>query len=214
MIHLAPLLAAFDIGDLIWFATILFVFVVPVISQLVAKIRKMQPPQAGGPQPARPVPRDVTDEIEEFMRRVTKRPGERPVGPRKPQPPVEEPVRAEVVGHRPVVGQVGQYVKKDLPEEGLRRRDNQLGSEVAHMDDKIEQHLHQAFDHEMGQLDKAAHEAMTPSAPAESSEPTADSPEVPATSAVGLLDLIANPDSLCQAIILSEIFQRPEERWR
>ena len=217
MNHLAPPLVGLDLGDLIPFAAILLFFIIPLIGRLLAKIQKMQPPPAGGPRPARPVPADVADEIDEFMRRVAKRPSARsgrPTHTPKPQPPVEEPVRAEVVGQQPVGGRVGQHVKKHLNEEGFRRRGDRLGSEVASADDQIEQRLHQVFDHQMGQLEKAPRETSTPPVAAESFEADAGSPEVPAASVAGLFDLIANPESLRQAIILSEVFHRPEERWR
>ncbi len=80
-------------------------------------------------------------------------------------------------------------------------------------DQEIKQHLHQVFDHQIGNIaltpEEAAAVAMARNQP-DASEVAA---EAPLASAEGLLRLFSSPDSLREAVILNEIFPRPEQRW-
>ena len=70
------------------------------------------------------------------------------------------------------------------------------------------------FDHSVSQLAAVPGEAAAPPMAAEPPELTEPSAlEIPATFATGLSAILASPDSVRQAIVLSEIFHRPEERW-
>jgi hypothetical protein len=206
-----PPLAAIPMEELIKLAVIFLIFIVPAIARLLAKGRQLQGPAAGKPRPDRPVPTDVSKQIEEFLRRRTtpQEPPKPPPPARRPPPP---PVQAEVVGERPVGGQVGQHVAQYLDEEQFQRRESQLGKEVAQADRQIDQHLQQVFSHPVSKLEAVPGEtagpptAAGPSGAEETSEASADV-------AAGLFNLLSTPDSLRQAILLNEILQRPEERW-
>ncbi len=78
----APLLAAgVNVDTLVTILLAILVFVAPAIGQLLNKLRQMQPPAV----PQRPpVPTDVTDEIEQFMRRAVDRHGGGPARPLRP----------------------------------------------------------------------------------------------------------------------------------
>ena len=215
MLFFNALLAAVGLDDLIKIAVILLIFVIPAIGQLVAKLRQIPPPDKR-PLPPRPAPPDVADEIEKFLRRtVQRRPAQdtRPVRAQEPSPPVAEPVRAEVVGEQRVGGQVTEHVKEYLDEQDFTRRGDQLGKEVAQVDQKIGQHLQQVFDHRVSKLETVPGEAAAPPVAYEPPDLVGTAADIPDTFATGLLGLITSPDSLRQAIILSEILHRPEERW-
>ena len=196
----------------------MLIFVVPLIRQLVVKIQQIPPP-GQRPLPPRPAPPDAGDEIEEFMRRAAQRQPARGTRPLAVQasPVLAEPVRAEVIAEvaqeKPVGGQVSEHVQKYLDEQAFTRREDALGKEVAQADRQIDQHLQQVFDHRVSKLEAVPGEAAAPPAAYEPPNLVGSAEDVPASFATGLLELITNPDSLRQAIILSEILHRPEERW-
>ena len=90
---------------------------------------------------------------------------------------------------------------------------DELGKEVSQADKQIGQHLQQVFDHRVSKLEAVPGEAAAPPAAYEPPDLVGAAADIPDTFATGLLDLITSPDSLRQAIILSEILHRPEERW-
>jgi hypothetical protein len=215
-----PLLAAVNPDVLVKIVMLFLIFVVPAIGRVLVTIRKTQPPPAVRPRPPRPVAPNVADEIEEFMRRAAERRKVQgtqpaPVPTPTPTPTLAEPLRSEVVAEPPVGGQMEEHVKTYLDAKDFTRRSQELGEEVAQVDRDIGEHLHEVFDHQVSKLEIAPGEAA---AAAEGAEPAelaeASSAGVVAPpSTNSLLDLVNNPESLCQAIILNEILHRPEERW-
>ena len=191
--------------DLIGLLVVLLFIVVPVIGQLLAKLRQAQPP-AGGPRPQQPVPVDVADEIEVFMRRVLGQQGSEETPPIRNEPaPVERPVEAEVVAEEPCGERVVEHVEKHLDSQEFSHRASRLGGGVVQADDKLKQHLSQTFDHKLGQLETATVEPSSTSGAA--------AVEISPTFAAGWAAMLSNTDSVRRAIVLSEIIHRPEERW-
>lgn len=215
-----PLLAAIDLGDVIRIAVIFLIFVVPVIAQAIAKFKQIPPPNQR-PIPPRPQLDDFANEIEDFLRRAAgqqqkqKKPREvRAQQQQQRQQPAAEPVKAEVVAEKPVGGQVSEHVKKYLDEEKFTQRGEELGKGVVQtVHQEIDQHLQQVFSHPVSKLAAVSGEAAAPPAAYEPPNLVGNAEDVPETFATGLLELISNPDSLRQSIILSEILHRPEERW-
>jgi hypothetical protein len=210
---LTPLFAV-DVGDVIKFIVILIIFVVPVIGQLLAKIKQIPPPEKR-PIPPRPALPEVNNEIEEFLRRKAQRP--MPQSPRPAQVqqplPAAAPVQAEAVAQQRVGGQVSEHVEKYLDEQDFSRRGVELGKEVAQADQQINQRLRQKFDHRVSQLAAVPGEAAAPPVAYEPPDLVGTAADIPASFATGLLDLVSDPESLRQAIVLNEILRRPEERW-
>jgi hypothetical protein len=209
------LFAALDAGEVVKLAVLILIFVVPVIGRLLAKIRQIPPPDKR-PLPPRPVVPDMADQIETFMRRAAQGQPARmakPVIVQSSSPVVAKPVQAEVVADRPVGGQVSEHVQKYLDEQKFTQREGELGKEVAQADREIDQRLHQTFDHRVSELSAKQGEAATPTAAYEPPDLVGAGADIPVTFATELLGLIGDPDSLRQAIILSEILHRPEERW-
>lgn len=202
-----PLFAAgWDVGTVINIVILFLIFVVPVISQLFKKVRQIPPPDQR-PLPPRPGQFDVADEIEDFMHRAAQR---KPIQALRqtaatPSPVVADPIRAEVVHERLVTGQVDKHVKTHINERKFDKREANLGQQVAKTGNKLNQHLHQVFDHHVGNLGDALGTAGEP--------PEVTTAEAPSLFITGLFDLLSNPDSLRQAIVLNEILRRPDERW-
>ncbi|MCX7427565.1 MAG: hypothetical protein NTW96_18290 [Planctomycetia bacterium] len=195
------------------------------------------PPQ---PQPQAQPPKaaELEDEIGEFLRRAARgRSGQEPnrpgpagqrqpaqgmrppaaVPPRRPMPQPQpsrlapRPVVAEVVGESlpPATGQrVREAVTKDLDTSELKRHAAELGSGARAVHEVVEQRLGEKFSREVGTL--GAESRKKPVAARKAKTPLTD---MPATSAAGFAALLANADSIRQAIVLNEILQRPEHRW-
>jgi hypothetical protein len=145
----------------------------------------------------------------------------RPAAPPPPPPPqqvaparlvparselsVQEPAQAEIVdaeladsGER-----VGRQVARDMRgTEQIASHARQLGDEVDQADEKLEAHLHQVFDHQLGRLKKTATDQAAPAASAAKRL---------GFTAGSIADLLHSPENLRNAIILGEILKRPEE---
>jgi hypothetical protein len=220
----APLFAAKG-GELLTILMVVIFIVVPLLGQFLSK---MKGPRQQGPvrpaKPARPAGQgSVQSEIEEFLRRANQKKEPAANRPPRQQPPraklAEKParaevVRAEVVRERPVGGEVEKHVKKYLDEEEFVRRSKKMGEEVAESDEKIERRLKSVFDHSLSKI--AATPGVTASPPNAKLAETAPQITVatPSIAAGDVAALFGNPLSVRQAIILSEILNRPSDRWQ
>ena len=81
-------------------------------------------------------------------------------------------------------------------------------------EDVMEDHLHDVFDHDLGMLDGTPGESAEAARAEEAETPDDRVSPVPVTAAAGLAAILADATGLRQAILLNEIFQRPEHRWR
>jgi len=80
------------------------------------------------------------------------------------------------------------------------------GEEVDLADDKLEAHLHQVFDHKVGQLKKSTLEPAAAS-------PSQEARDASLPGAASIAHLLINPQNVRNAIILAEILRRPDENW-
>ncbi len=191
--------------------------------QAQRRARQAQPPRPG--QPARPragVGQDpLKDEIGEFLRRAAekrgagpaqpaRRPGQPPTPPRPvrevrparpPKPVIEEPIEVELVEvpSTPVARRLGALEARDAANKAKSTAEA-LGHHIDLADERMAEHLHSVFDHQVGTLGHATKgvQAQKP---------------LPQTSAAGLAAMIGDPVRLRQAILMNEILQRPEHRW-
>ncbi len=163
-------------------------------------------------------------DIEDFLRKAAERrkqaqgggtpqqppaqqppPQQRPVQPQRQQP--AKPAQQRPAQQRPVQpaaipaelvrrgATVADHVQEHINTRGIAEQVSHLGEEVGLADDKLEQRLHDKFDHSVGDLQR---KQQTESARAEASP------------ADELLEMLRNPKSIRQAIILSEILRRPD----
>lgn len=220
-----PLLMAFDLGDLIGIAIVILFVVIPLIGQVLSKLReaaKVQPRPA--PRAQRPATDQVNAEIEEFLRRAgqrrTARPGRAPSAGEElrrrtapspsPSRAAERPVQAEVVEEAPVGSAIGRRAEKKLQAREIAQRTARLGKDVVVADEQFGQHIQQTFGREVSRLAGKPGEAAT--APGAAPAATSDAPAVAPLVSVAptLAAILSSPQSICQAIILNEILQRKE----
>lgn len=118
----------------------------------------------------------------------------------------------DVVPLDPVSGDdVAAHVAKHLDTGAFNRRAQSMGERAGRADDEMEAHLHQAFDHRLGQL-----AGGTTAITAETS-PASGSFEVTRPGTRPMVDelvaMLRQPATIRQAILLNEILSRPEGRW-
>ncbi|NLF68177.1 MAG: hypothetical protein GX575_03880 [Candidatus Anammoximicrobium sp.] len=118
----------------------------------------------------------------------------------RPTPVDAEVLDAEIVDAEPVRRRaaVTQHVEKHLDTGDVTAHAAQLGAEVGLADEKVEAHLRQKFDHELGRMSDPEDEAGAAAG---------------AAFAARIAELFRNPQSIQQAFILNEIINRPEQRW-
>jgi hypothetical protein len=206
------------------------VLIIAGVAKLLAAMQQKNPPgNLRGPQA--PIPGQPAEQLRDFLERAAKarqverpRPAAQPqarpaqVRPAQAQPAIarplaDKPVDAQVVD-APVGARLGKQIEKDIDTREFTQRSTQLGSEVAAADRQIDERLHKVFDHHVSKLELVPGEsAAAPVAVGPADLPGAPQPDAPALSLAGLADLITNPDTLCQAIVLNEVLRRPEDRW-
>lgn len=160
-------------------------------------------------------------DIDDFLRRAAqRRKSGQPQQPQKPatQRPVKKPVieilepvhvepliDAEVIDAEPVSGDdVGQHVAQHLDTSSFSDRASHMAEEVGHADDKLESRLHSTFDHQVGRLSHG--DQVSAVSPENPEEVTRDR----SATGIEVLGLLQNPKTLRDAVILAEIFKRPE----
>lgn len=218
MIGFLPLIA--DVGDVIGIVVFIVIGLLSVVSQIMNKAKEDK--QKAGPPPgqrqrpqARPQQqqRTLANEIDQFVQQASQRraEGSRQQAPRRPAAPQPRTPAQPRTAAQPLVEAVPVELLEPMSEESGGLGPQRLGALGSHRlesrleqaDENMEEHVHQAFDHKLGQLGR------TPDATERKSDPAA----IPPLAAAGLAAMLTDPANVRQAIILSEILQRPEDRW-
>jgi len=181
-----------------------------LINHIVGAAGKAQRKQ-GRPNPQAPRPagrQEMQDEVAEFLKRAAEKrgaskPAERSQQPRRPAP--VEIVEAHAVEELPT-SRFPQAMRPQVDNRELLQR----ASHLTHVDQSeaaFQAHM-QVFDHSVGRFTEAG---ATPGAVGAPSEGGPQVVQPPANEIFA--SLLADPQSLRQAIILNEIITRPTERW-
>jgi hypothetical protein len=166
----------------------------------------------------------LADEIEAFLRDAAQKRGRAYSPPRtpasgarppagRPAPPPSQPIQAEMID------QPRSSVAEDVQRHAARRRvgtpEAQLGKDVSQVSRSVQTHMKETFDHSVGHLATMPSSLAPPRAAELPSSPVDRVVDAaPAVLAWQIAELICNPATLRQTILLSEILHRPEERWR
>lgn len=112
----------------------------------------------------------------------------------------------EIVEDVMVVGPaaaLSQHVSSYMDSSKFRESASHLGEQVGLADDRLEAHLHQAFAHQVGNLAGQANEVERGGAAVVHT----------VVSGAQLSAMLRDPAMFRHAIVLNEIFTRPEHRW-
>jgi hypothetical protein len=232
-----PLLA--DIVDVLQVLLPLLAFVIWVVSQAMGE--KREPVPAGGPKPRpeEPEDRELRDEIEKFLRQAADnqenakndpeledwpdpdevlREQQRREQRRRQQRARERQSTAppprggqaefldEVIVAEPVGGEALVPGQEHLHTSDFGDRLPHLGETVHSLHDRAERRLRERFSHDLVSVDDYVNRDLGRAATAAPDASTAP-PQSP------LAQLLRDPATMRQAIVLHEILRRPEERW-
>jgi len=206
-------LMAADLEDFIFPAVVILFLLISALGQVLAKLREAQRVEdarrrgpVSGPGRARPAQQRGAMPPREA--------GRRPVSPQRGS-------AGRPVGAKPVVpvvvaedASVAEHVRTHVPAQEFRGMPSDVASRRTRSGDVMEGHLHDVFDHDLGALGGTPGESAEAARADEAETPDDRVSPVPGTVAAGLAALLADATSLRQAILLNEIFQRPEHRWR
>lgn len=168
------------------------------------------------------------DAVRPPVARPGRQPDERRVGPAQPlrKPPAAQtarPVDAGAGRQRPaqcpkrrprLTDQVGQHVSEHLDTSSMSRQTESLGGGVRTADQHVESHLHDVFDHQLGELD-AQLEANTirdgtdDISWQELEEKKRREAERRALQINDVVRMVRDPMAIREAIILAEVMNKP-----
>lgn len=199
---------------------------------------KRPPKPPAPPRADRPMARGIESEIEEFLRQARGQqekpiprapaarpqpavearreflpPGGRPERVVKASPVTAIPVEAIPVDEEFVPGQrfgrdLSDHVADHIGRDSISSRDAGLADVVSQADERIESHLEQVFDHDVGRL---AHSEIVDTSVAEGTDEGAwEAVETSMTAAGKIRNMLRTPESIREVYIISEILKRPE----
>lgn len=162
----------------------------------------------------------MADDIEEFLRRAAARRQQRQAQqPQRPafRPPdieiIEPVVEADIVEATPAEESVAEHVSHYLPSSEFGDRERRLGEEIALADEHLKSHLSQVFEHHIGDLGEVTPAVqLAPEGTVGEDVPQVTQRDI-SSRANEIVQMFRSPKSMRQAILLSEIMHRPEDRW-
>lgn len=181
-------------------------------------------PQAGAAKPPPDQPQPLAGEIEEFLKRANQKRQDRT----RKKPPVKvaaKPIITSVPARRlvqtstdkqdfeiSVSNSVSEHVQKHLDTHEFSDRAEHLVDDIKKGDVDRATHLKQVFDHKLGRLADTSNTRSDQQIKLDTASQVATDAATIAA-ATPIASMLANPESLRQAIILNELLTRPEHRW-
>lgn len=158
-------------------------------------------------------------DIEEFLKRAAERrrqqqqpsspPPQRQSPPPQQQRPPEPPRQraplviddVEVIDDPYAGDSVAEHVQHHISTDDIAEHAKHLGQGVAKRDNDVDERIHKKFDHEVGKLD---------SKPSVQSTTTAVTETAINQDASAIFDMLIDPKTVAQSIMIAEILKRPE----
>ncbi len=163
----------------------------------------------------------MAGDIEDFLRRAAERRAPQPPpANRPPQPPPtiqvlddDDIVDAYIVEDPGILSghDVADHVSQHINTADVGERLSHMGEEIDHADDRMEAHLHGYFEHKLGDLGAKTSRASDSTLDDDNEGQAAPPPKK--MTAFNIRKLLSTPASIRDAIVLGEIFGKPESRW-
>ena len=205
-----------DFGDVIRILVIIIIVGFSVIGKLLNTNGAGQPRHRNRPQ-RRPPPRpqqqpaqqSIEQEIEEFLSQAR-------AGNQTASPPPSRPLVAEslpdttedewIQPGREFGQSIANHVKEHIG-SGVATRDAHLGETIETADERIEHHLEEVFEHEVGHL---AHVDPVDNTVAEGTDADSYEKGGPTKRPIDIVEMLRSPDDIRKIFVLSEILKRPD----
>lgn len=180
--------------------------------------------QAGG--------KSIESEIEDFLRQAR---GEKPQAPparqstptRQPQQRTRPPAQPQPRGQKPKIIEavpadqdfvpgkdfgrdLSEHVQEHIKQDSISTRDAGLGDYVEEADERVEQHLEEVFDHDVGHLEHIVKVDTSVSDGTDASELRQAARDEVSASAERIRKMLSTPESIREVFIASEVLKRPE----
>ncbi len=171
--------------------------------KMAAKRRQQQKKPGGKPAAGRPAA--PAGQQQPPVRRTQPTPAPPPAARRAPVAPATDDEIVIIGGTGsadPYEQSVAEHVRSYIDTSSLGEHASHLGEEVALADDKLDSRLHSTFDHQVGHIGSADKSSAF-------STTTATTRIDVAPLANDLLNMMSSPRSIQQAVLISEILQRP-----
>jgi hypothetical protein len=109
---------------------------------------------------------------------------------------------------------LGQHVSEHLDTSSIAEKTESLGSRVRVADEEVEQHLHQTFDHQLGELDTGLErtvirEGTDDASWQDLSVKSQQEAQARAWQALDIIRMLRDPSAVREAIVLGEVLQPP-----
>ena len=217
-----------DLGDLLGTLVPIIFVIFWVISQVRGAARAAKGRELGGPEnaaadgtPEPPQEQEFADKIQDFLQKVQQQ-GDRQTVVGKEQTP--EVLEAEIVD--PVDVEVATVISPPQATHGWDQtdglqftdtlRDRLPRTVMPTVNLRMEQPQQDIFDHQIGNLSQTPRDADSQSFPEKDlkeslgdEEPVIELP----TTAEEIRAMLESPEDIRKAVILSEVFSRPHDRW-
>jgi len=150
----------------------------------------------------------MDDPIQEFLRRAARH--------RQQRAAEDEVIDAEVLEDVEIIEpesgvlageSVAEHVQHDIGSAGFAQRGARLTAGVDAADERMEAHLHQVFEHKLGEL--GARTSVAADSVLDDDSGRARGPQT----SLDIRKLFSTPENVRNAILLNEIIQRPADRW-
>jgi hypothetical protein len=181
------------------FVGILFFLLISFGSWIMQQIAEVKRRTAQSQPRSKQTSQEATSQMQEFLQRASQQlsPGSAAPPPVLKHDQQGEAYAAEVQAPRQLKPGVATHVST----EGLVRHATQLGEVLDQADERLEQRLHQQFDHSVG--------ALGDSSDAIHEDPTRGDLPKEAVTTREIIDVFRHPERVREAIIMAEILKRP-----
>ena len=224
-----PLLFAADFEDILKFIVPAIFAIIWVISQVLGATdkNKQQQPRQQRPQqlnpPNAPPQQEIANEIDAFLKKIQQAGAAEPkIRPPAPAQVVEAELVEPALVAAPPARNISNFETRARSTSTIGQR--HLMNTADDGIEEMERHRHEVFDHELGSLQDTSsdfHESADRAQELRDSEDlvadstTDDASTAPAipTSADEVREMFADAQNVRKAVILSEVFASPSDRW-
>jgi len=172
------------------------------VDDFLRRVAQMRAQAQAKSEPRPTTPQQSPPKQKQPKQQRTKPPA-RLVPARQETAPSLAPANAEVVDAELADNsdRVGRLVSRDLSgAEEIAEHTRRMGAEAAAANDKMQAHLHQVFDHQLGRLKSSSVETALIETERSASQMSLDK----------IIQLLRSPGSVRDAIVMAEVLRRPQ----